>query len=59
MAIVMMSHLDELFGGNVISKKSAFLWLTQSPDLSPLDFFQWGYCKDSLYHNTPQNVIEL
>lgn len=58
-ATATMRHLNELFGENVISKKSAFPWSPRSPDLSPLDFFLWGYCKDNVYHNNPQNVIEL
>ena len=48
-----------LFGENVISKKSAFPWSPRSPDLSSLDFYLWRYCKDNVYHNNPQNVIEL
>ena len=38
-ATATMRHLNELFGENVISKKSAFPWSPRSLDLSPLDFF--------------------
>ena len=53
-----MRHLAELFGGNVISKKSVFLWALHSPDFNPLDFFLWEYWKENVYHKNPQNVIE-
>ena len=31
----------------------------RSPDLSSLDFFLWGYLKEKVYVNNPQNVQEL
>ncbi|XP_054160040.1 uncharacterized protein LOC128958250 [Oppia nitens] len=34
-------------------------WPPYSPDLTPLDFFLWGYCKDRVYTNNPKNLIEL
>ncbi|EFN70918.1 hypothetical protein EAG_03291, partial [Camponotus floridanus] len=30
-----------------------------SPDLSPLDFFFWGYLKDRVYKIKPQNLNDL
>jgi len=30
-----------------------------SPDLSPLDFFLWGYTKDRVYINQPKTIAEL
>ena len=58
-ATATMRHFNELFGRNIISKKSALSWLPRSLDLSPLDFFLWRYCKDRVYHNNSQNVTEL
>lgn len=54
-----MRKLEEMFNGRIISKRSDFLWSPRSPDLSPLDFFLWGYCKENVYTNTPQSVPEL
>ena len=33
------------FDGRVISLKTEVEWAPNSPDLSPLDFFLWGYMK--------------
>ena len=36
------------------------LWPPRSPDLTPCDFFLWGYVKDTAYKPPlPQNVREL
>ena len=36
------------------------LWPPRSPDLTPCDFFLWGYVKDKAYKPPlPQNVREL
>ena len=36
------------------------LWPPRSPDLTPCDFFLWGYVKDNAYKPPlPQNVREL
>ena len=45
------SHLwlQERFPGRVISLKEEVQWAPHSPDLSPLDFFLWGYLKDRVY----------
>ncbi|KAK0177085.1 hypothetical protein PV328_001164 [Microctonus aethiopoides] len=31
----------------------------RSPDLSPLDFFLWGYLKGTVYHTKPRDLEEL
>ncbi len=33
------------------SKKGGWSWLPYSPDLSPFDYFLWGYAKDRCYAN--------
>jgi hypothetical protein len=43
-----MCGLSLLFRDRIISKG---LWPPHSPDLSPPDFFLWGYIKDNAYHN--------
>ncbi len=32
---------------------------TAEPDLSPLDFFMWGYLKHRVYHTTPATLVKL
>ena len=35
-------------------------WPARSPDLTPLDFFMWGYLKNSVYKHRPfRNVQHL
>jgi len=34
-------------------------WLPRSCDLTPLDFFLWGYLKSQVYTNKPQTIDTL
>ena len=34
-------------------------WPPRSPDLTPCDFFLWGYVKDKVFATPPQNINEL
>jgi hypothetical protein len=34
-------------------------WPPRSPDLTPLDYFLWGYVKARVYHTRPENPEEL
>lgn len=58
-AITTREYLKTLFKDRVISGKTEFPWSPNSPDLNPLDYFLWGYCKDNVYKNNPQNLDEL
>ena len=51
--------LKENFGGRVISLKTDFEWAPHSPDLSPPNFFLWGYLKVRVYAGKPRNITEL
>jgi len=33
--------------------------LTRSPDLTPPDFFLWGYLKSKVFTNKPQTLLQL
>lgn len=53
-------YLNTLFNGKVIDRCSDFFWPARSPDLSPLDYFLWGYLKQNVYLQRPfQNVDHL
>ena len=39
--------------------KTAVQWAPHSPDLSPLDFFLWGFLKDRVYTSKPKTTGEL
>jgi hypothetical protein len=42
-----------------IGTKGIIKWPARSPDLTPLDYFLWGYVKDVIYKRTYENVREL
>lgn len=43
----------------MISLKTPMEGPPLSPDLSPLDFFLWGYLKDRVYEPAPKDINEL
>ncbi|CAF1040561.1 unnamed protein product [Didymodactylos carnosus] len=51
--------LKEKFGESIISRKGPVNWLPRSCDLTPLDFFLWGYVKSLCYANKPQTFNAL
>lgn len=60
-----LALLNENFGSRVIARRypdiynKGLAWPPYSPDLSPLDFFLWGYTKDRVYKNRPKTINEL
>ena len=54
-----MSWLNDHFKGRVITKELDFAWASHSPDLTPPDFFLWGYLKDRVYTSKPSTIPEL
>jgi len=55
----MMDILHERFEGMVISRGGDMNWPPRSCDLTPLDFFLWGYLKSQVYTNKPQTIDAL
>lgn len=51
--------LHTQFPGRVISKNGDCNWPPRSCDLTPLDFFLWGYLKGKVYANAPATIQEL
>ena len=51
-----LRFLEDIYEDRVISKG---IWPARSPDLTPLDFFLWGYLKGRVYKNNPQTIDEL
>ena len=57
---VSLEYLRRYFPGNrLISRRTDNPWPAHSPDLSPPDFFLWGYLKERVYHNNPQTIDAL
>jgi hypothetical protein len=53
-------YLKTQFPGRWIGRAMPIAWPLRSPDLTPLDFFSWGFIKDRLFVPTlPANVAEL
>ena len=52
-------RLAELFGDRVIALNHVVEWPPRSPNLTPLDFFLWGYLKSKVYQTSPANLEEL
>ena len=46
-------HLNDIFGNRTIGKYLDINFPPRSPDLSPLDFFFWGYIKNEVYRHVP------
>jgi hypothetical protein len=51
--------LAENFGSHVISRHFDFPWPARSPDLSPLDFWLWGYLKPLVYQSKLKDLDHL
>jgi len=52
-------YLNEVFPGRWIGRRGQLEWPARSPDLTPMDFFLWGYLKHRVYVNKPNSVEEL
>ncbi|CAH2005827.1 unnamed protein product [Acanthoscelides obtectus] len=56
---VNIHRLQSFFGHRVISRRGNVPWTPRSCDLTPLDFFLWGYLKSKVYVNKPATLQEL
>ena len=54
-----LEWLKKHFNSRIISRRSEIQWPPYSPDLSPPDFFLWGYIKDRIYKNKPRTLEDL
>ena len=51
--------LNERFPDAWIGRGGPIPWPPRSPDLSPLDFFLWGYIKNIVYAKKIRNIQQL
>lgn len=58
-ARVVREFLDMHFPGRWVGRDGPILWPPRSPDLTPLDFFLWGYVKDIVYKTPVTSLDEL
>lgn len=54
-----MIKVRELFPKKLISRFGDVAWPPRSPDLTPCDFFLWGYRKSRVYINSPSTINAL
>ncbi|KAL4152933.1 hypothetical protein QTP88_000766 [Uroleucon formosanum] len=54
-----MALLREQFGEQLISRFGPINWPPRSCDITPLDFFLWGYVKSKVYLAKPTTIVEL
>ena len=48
-----------MFPGRLISLRGDVEWPARSPDLSPCDFFLWGYLKEKVFKHRPRSLEDL
>ena len=58
-ANVTINLLEIKFGEGVISRNGEVGWPHGSCDLTPLDYFPWGYVKSMVYDNRLATIDEL
>jgi len=58
-SLAVRTFLNDNFPQRWIGRDGPIHWALRSPDLSPLDFFVWGYIKGEVYKQRVQNVDEL
>ena len=58
-ARIVRAWLNETFPERWIGRRGPIEWPARSPDLTPADFFMWGFLKDKVYARNPRNIEEL
>ena len=58
-AIVVREWLNAQFPGRWMGRRGSYEWPARSPDLTPCDFFLWGWPKEEVYSTKPRILEEL
>ena len=58
-ALHVRDHSNECFPQQWIGQSGTTAWPPRSPDLTPLDFFFWGYMKDIVYKNVVADLEDM
>ena len=53
------SWLNDKFDDRWIGRRGSISWAPRSPDMTPLDFFLWGYIKSNIYNNNIKDLNDL
>ena len=58
-ARIVRQSLNQTFPERWIGRDGPTAWPARSPDITPLDFFFWGYVKERVFHEPVDNIDEL
>lgn len=58
-SVIVRNFLNTNYPGRWIGRRGPTEWPPRSPDLTPLDFFLWGYLKSKVYQTEPESLIDL
>lgn len=50
-----VQFLNEIFPQRWIGLRGPMFWPPYSPDVTPMDFFLWGFVKEYMYQRNPRN----
>ena len=57
--LLVRGFLNETFPDRWIGRDGPIPWPPCSPDITPLDFFLWGYVKDIVYRTQIRDITDL
>ena len=58
-ALSVRAWLDQKFPGRWLGRRGPHEWPARSPDLTPSDFFLWGWTKEEVYRAKPRTMEQL
>lgn len=58
-ALIVRAFLDDKFPDRWVGRRGPVDWPPRSPDLTPPDFWLWGFLKEQVYSRRPENVNQL
>lgn len=58
-ARLVRDYLNIVFPNRWIGRGGPLPWPPRSPDLTPLDYFLWGFLKDKVFRTVPANLQEM
>ena len=58
-ALTVRAWLDQHFSGRWLGRRGPHEWPPRSPDLTPCDFYLWGYTKEEVYKTKPRTLEDL
>ena len=58
-ALTVRAWLDQHFSGRWLGRRGPHEWPPRSPDLTPCDFYLWGYTKEEVLKTKPRTLEDL